>query len=205
MVGLLNATTKSLTADKQLSDIANLQELALSMKDVRPNMVTFTTMPWIPSGDGATVKINTVKADPIWQSIAEDQPWPPKRNSDQPLLKVEPETIRVNVQNGTGVKGKAKQVAKELRAAGYNVVSVSNAKESDVAETIVQFDPRWNVSAKTLRYATGAKGERVKKQGQTMNLIIGSDFSEVKPVVISAITKDLTANVNTADEKFCAS
>lgn len=205
MVGLLNATTKSLTADKQLSDIANLQELALSMKDVRPNMVTFTTMPWIPSGDGATVKINTVKADPIWQAIAEDQPWPPKRNSDQPLLKVEPETIRVNVQNGTGEKGKAKQVAKELRAAGYNVVSVTNAKESDVTETIVQFDPRWNVSAKTLRYATGAKGERVKKQGQTMNLIIGSDFSEVKPVVISAITKDLTANVNTADEKFCAS
>jgi hypothetical protein len=37
-----------------------------------------------------------------------------------------------------------------------------------------------------------------------MNLIIGPDFTEIKPVVVSAITKDLTANVNTGDEKFCA-
>jgi LCP family protein required for cell wall assembly len=204
MVNVLNAATKSLTADPQMSDIANLQELALSMKDLRPDMVTFTTMPWIPSGDGATVKINPKKAEPIWQAIANDTPWPPKRGADQPLLRVEPESIRVNVLNGTSVKGKAKQVAKELRQAGYNVVSVGNADRTDYTETIVQFDPRWNVSAKTLRFAASAKGERAKKQGQVMNLIIGPDFTQIKPVIISAITKDLTANVNTGDEKFCA-
>ena len=205
MVSVLDAATKSLTADPQLSDIATLQELALSMKDLRPDMVTFTTMPWVPSGDGATVKVNTRKAEPIWQAIANDTPWPPKRPADQPLLKVEPEQIRVNVLNGTGIKGKGKEIAKQLRAAGYNVVSVGNADRSDYPETVVQFDPRWNVSAKTLRFAASAVGERVKRQGQTMNLIIGSDFGGIKPVVVSAITKDLTANVNTGAEKFCAS
>jgi len=204
MVNVLNAATKSLTADPQMSDIANLQELALSMKDLRPDMVTFTTMPWLPSGDGATVKINAKKAEPIWQAIANDTPWPPKRGADQPLLRVAPESIRVNVLNGTSVKGKAKQVAKQLRQAGYNVVSVSNADRDDYTETIVQFDPRWDVSAKTLRFAASAKGKRAKKQGQVMNLIIGPDFTEIKPVVVSEITKDLTANVNTGDEKFCA-
>lgn len=205
MVNVLDAATKSLTADPQMSDIATLQDLALSMKDLRPDMVTFTTMPWTPSGDGATVKINKRKADPIWQAIANDTAWPPKRPADQPLLKVEPESIRVNVLNGTGIKGKGKEVAKQLRQAGYNVVSVGNADRGDYTATTVQFDPRWNVSAKTLRFATGAQGERVKKQGQTMNLIIGTDFADIKPVVVSAITKDLTANVNTGDEKFCAS
>ena len=85
------------------------------------------------------------------------------------------------------------------------MISVGNADRSDYAQTVVQFDPRWNVSAKTLRFAASAVGERVKKQGQTMNLIIGSDFGAIKPVVVSAITKDLTANVNTGAEKFCAS
>lgn len=205
MVNVLNAATKSLTADPQMSDVGNLQELALSMKDLRPDMVTFTTMPWSPSGDGATVKINKRKADPIWQAITNDTPWPPKRGADQPLLRVEPQSIRVNVLNGTGIKGKAREVAKQLRQAGYNVVSVGNAERDDYPETIVQFDPRWNVSAKTLRFAASATGERAKKQGQTMNLIIGPDWTEIKPVIVSAITKDLTANVNTGDEKFCAS
>lgn len=205
VVPVLNAATKSLTADTELSDIGTLQELALSMRDLRPNQVTFVTMPWMPRGDNATVKINEAKAAPLWEAIANDTQWPPARDPSQPVLRVAPEEIRVNVFNGTGTKGLAKQVAQQLRAEGYTVVSVKNADVNDQQQTIVQFDPRWNVSARTLRYATGAEGERKKKQGQTMNLILGADFTEVKPVVVSSLRGDLTANENTAADKFCAS
>jgi hypothetical protein len=38
-----------------------------------------------------------------------------------------------------------------------------------------------------------------------MNLIVGNDFTTVRPVEISDITSDYTANVNTGDEAYCAS
>lgn len=47
------------------------------------------------------------------------------------------EQARVAVQNGTGEKGVAEAVAKELRESAFTVVSVSNAKRRDIAETII--------------------------------------------------------------------
>ena len=54
-------------------------------------------------------------------------------------------------------------------------------------------------------YAATAVGEPIKKQGQRMNLIVGLDFTSIKDVKISGIAGDQTANLNTADESYCAS
>jgi LCP family protein required for cell wall assembly len=211
LLGVLDAATKSLTADTQLADINNLKNLAVSLKDLKPANVTFVTLPWTSNGDGATISANTKKAKSIWEALANDTSWPPKgANADpenaQPLLKTKPENIRVNVLNGTGVVGKAKEVAKQLRKAGYNVQEVGNADLDTYTTTTVQYDPNWDVSAKTLIYATSAaETQKVKKQGATMNLIIGTDWTGVLPVKISAITQDYTANVNSGDEVLCAS
>jgi len=210
LLGVLDAATKSLTADPQLADINNLKNLAVSLKDLKPANVTFVTVPWKPNGDGATVSVNTAKAKPLWAALANDTPWPPKdggadTDEVQPLLKTEPKNIRVNVLNGTGIVGKAKEVAKQLRKEGFVVDEVGNADTADYTTTTVQFDPRWDVSAKTLIYAANAQAtEKVKKQGATMNLIIGTDWTGVKPVTISELAQDYTANVNSADEAFCA-
>lgn len=112
--------------------------------------------------------------------------------------------IRVNVLNGTATKGMAKKVAKQLSAQGFRIGEVANAGSSAVTTTTVQYDPRWDVSAKTLIAAAEATGESVKKSGQTMTLIIGSDFTAIMPVEVSDIAEDRTANINTADESFCA-
>ena len=47
--------------------------------------------------------------------------------------------------------------------------------------------------------------EEVKKKGGTFDVVIGPDFEAVNPVEISAITKDATANLNTAADDYCAS
>jgi LCP family protein required for cell wall assembly len=208
LLGVLNAATQSLTADPQLADINNLKDLALSLKDLKPSNVTFTTLPWTPNSDNATVSVNAAQAKPIWEAIKNDTSWPPKGPegaADQPLLKTPPSQIHVNVLNGTGIKGKGKEVAKQLRKQGYLVETVGNS-DTTVESTTVQYDPDWDQSAKTLIYAATANNvEKVKKQGKTMNLIVGNDFTSIKPVVISDITKDYTANVNSGDENFCAS
>jgi LCP family protein required for cell wall assembly len=205
LLSLLDAATQSLTADPQLANIDNLRELALSMKDLRPSDIAFVTAPWKPAGDGANVLINAKKAAPLWEAIKLDTTWAPKNDSDQPILKTEPAQIYVDVLNGSSTKGKAKKVAKELRAAGYQVGEVGSKPGSDiVATTVVQYDPKWDVSAKTLIFAAGAQGESVPKQGQRMTLIIGEDFTSIQEVTITSIAADQTADLNTADESYCA-
>lgn len=208
LLDLLNAATESLTADPQLADVNNLKDLALSLKDLKPSNVTFTTMPWTPNGDGATVSVNTKKAQPLWDAMKNDTPWPPKDSStgeQAPLLRTKPESIRVNVLNGTPTPKLAKKVARQLRKEGFVVEQVDNAQTTDYANTTVQYDPRWDQSMKTLSYAAGATvQEKVKKQGAVLNLIVGSDFTTVKKVVLNDLTQDYTAQVNTGDENYCA-
>ena len=63
-----------------------------------------------------------------------------------------------------------------------------------------------DVSAKTLIYSTGIENtETVEGQGGTMRLIITEPLTSARSVSIAQATKDLSANVNTGDENFCAS
>jgi hypothetical protein len=210
LLGVLNAATESLTTDPQLANIENLRDLALSMKDLRPKDIIFTTMPWKQSGDGATVVVAKKRAAPLWSAIANDTPWPPKASTDQPLLKTAPQDVRVEIINATGQKGTGKQAKRALANEGFTVVNVKKIKAERIdeypAEDTIWFDPEWDVSAKTLIYSTGIENtETVEGQGGTMRLIITEPLTSARSVSIAEATKDLSANVNTGDENFCAS
>ena len=210
LLGVLNAATENLTADPQLANIENLRDLAVSLKDLRPKDITFTTMPWKQTGDGATVQVAKKRANPLWDAIANDTSWPPKANKDQPLLKKAPQDVRVEIINATGQKGTGKQAKKALQQQGFNVINVKKIKDANLgeypSEDTIWFDPDWDVSAKTLIYSSGIENtEEIAGQGGTMQLIITEPFTSARSVTISAATKDLTANVNTGDENFCAS
>ena len=210
LLGVLNAATENLTADPQLANIENLRDLALSLRNLRPKDITFTTMPWKQSGDGATVVMANKRAKPLWDAIANDTSWPPKANPDQPLLRKAPEEIRVEIVNATGLPGTGKQAKRVLTDEGFEVINVKKVKEADLGEypsvNTVWFDPEWDTSAKTLIYSTGfTNTEEIEGQGSTMQVIITEPLTSVRSVSISEATKDLTANVNTGDENFCAS
>lgn len=206
LVSVLSAATESLSADPALADVNNLKDLALSMKDLRPSDITFVTMPWKPAGDRVNVLVNEKKAQVLWDAIANDTPYPPKRDPDAPVLKTEPSGVYVNVLNGTDKKGAAKKAARQLRKAGFRVMEIGNVEEGQVYEkTTVIFDPKWDVSARTLVYAANAVGQSERKHGQRMDLIIGEDFDGLQEVEIDEIASDVYTNLNTADENFCAS
>ena len=134
LLGVLNAATESLTTDPQLANIENLRDLALSMKDLRPKDITFTTMPWKQSGDGSTVVVAKKRAAPLWSAIANDTPWPPKADKDQPLLKAAPQDVRVEIINATGQKGTGKQAKRALTNEGFTVVNVKKIKAERIDE-----------------------------------------------------------------------
>jgi hypothetical protein len=174
------------------------------MKDLKPANITFTTIPWYPAGDGANVLVNKKKAKPLLKALKKDTPWPPKAANDQPLLRTMPENIRVEVINGTGVQNAGKRAKKALRQQGFIVVNVK--KGDPVAATTLIYDPEWDNSAKTLAYSASATvQEPVKGTGSTLQLVIGPDFASAKEVQISEALKDKTADINSADESYCAS
>ncbi len=180
------------------------------MKDLRPKDITFTTMPWKQSGDGSTVVVAKKRAAPLWSAIANDTSWPPKANKDQPLLKAAPQDVRVEIINATGQKGTGKQAKRGphgrrlYRGERQEDQSRTHRRVPRRGHHLVR--PEWDVSAKTLIYSTGIENtETVEGQGGTMRLIITEPLTSARSVSIAEATKDLSANVNTGDENFCAS
>lgn len=68
----LDAATGSLTTSEDLGSISDLTGLAISLRGVRADDVSFVTVPWTPRGDGANV-VWTSEADDLWAAIAADQ------------------------------------------------------------------------------------------------------------------------------------
>ena len=74
---VLQAATKTVTVDPGLADMEDMQKLALNLSNLRPDDVTFATVPFTYNDDMATVSWSPL-ADELWSAIKNDQLWPPK-------------------------------------------------------------------------------------------------------------------------------
>lgn len=69
----LDSATASLTTSGDLGSLSSLAGIALSLRDIRADDITFVTVPWVPRGDGANV-LWTAEADELFAAVAADQP-----------------------------------------------------------------------------------------------------------------------------------
>lgn len=69
----LDAATASLTTSSDLGSISSLSGIAMSLRDIRADDITFTTVPWVARGDGANV-VWTAEADELFAAVAQDRP-----------------------------------------------------------------------------------------------------------------------------------
>ena len=201
---ILDAVTASITTSTNLSTIQNLSDFALSMGDLHPSDIKFITVPYELVGDG-NVHWNS-KTDLVWEAIKNNQPYPPVDPSASASASATPSAtasatpsataavatglitppadIKVIVKNGTGTTGLGKKAATQLRDAGFNVTSVTNAP-SKVAATEIQYGTNFIESAKTLAYSAQSSTMTVNAD-LTKNLIItiGPDWKGAQAVVI---------------------
>lgn len=197
-----SAVLKSVKADEGLSG-QDLLALAGRLKDLRPSSASFATVPLadlnhVVPGWGSTVLWDTPKADALFTALREDRPLtsPPSAAeasaaaSAGPAARVSvpPGRIRVQVLNGAGVSGLGTRADAELRAAGFATTgSAANAPGPDRAtQTVVRYDPRWDESVRTL--AAALPGARLVAQpglGGTMQVVLGTDFTAVRPVAVA--------------------
>ncbi|MFM1966170.1 MAG: hypothetical protein RL134_1895 [Actinomycetota bacterium] len=217
----LDAATSGLTTDPGLADIDVLRDMALSVRGMAPGDIAFLTMPWVERGDGENVLVDEASAAPLWQSMADDVPWiKPKKpatgsssTTKAPDITVQPEEITVRVLNGSGVAGRAAEVAAALEAQGFTVSEIGDADRSDYATTEIRHDAASAEAARTVLAALPGATTTADDSSTTITIILGTAYTGVESVVadVNAATpssssqreEDAITAPTTADKVRC--
>jgi len=203
------AVLGSVRADKGFGT-DELLDLGRAMRNFSPSSSEFTTVPlgqmgYAVNGIGSTVKWDTAKADRLFRALRDDRPLAVRHARPEAVqVEVAPQQIRVQVQNGTATEGLGARVDAALAATGFLTTRTpSDASGPRVKRTVVQYDPRWDRSAKSLAAALpGSEMRPVKGLGPTLKVIAGADFGQVRKVAAEDPDQQDTGVV-TGDQVTC--
>ena len=200
LYSVLDSATQGLSTDPGLADIDVLRDMALSVRGMAPGDITFLTMPWVPRGDGENVVIDEKGSAPLWASIADDAPWiKPKKStvtasaSASPStsgsdLTVAPGEISLRILNGSGVSGRAAEVAAALEAQGFTISEIADADRGDYTTTEIRHDAPSAEAARTV--LAGFPGAVTVGDGtsSTITIVVGSSYSGVVGIEMGTVT-----------------
>ncbi|MFE5485698.1 LCP family protein [Streptomyces sp. NPDC056527] len=192
------------------------QILALSkaMRGFTPASSEFVSVPigdvsFRVKGIGSTVKWDAPKAQKLFQALRDDRPLAAhkavaKAGPKATVVDVAPKTIRVQVYNATRTAGQGKKADDALRATGFNTTRAPRTGGgAPRPRTVVEYDPRWDRSAKSLAAALpGVELKAVKGRGATLRVFVGADYKGVTPVRPEEPTKGPFVAVK-GDEVVC--
>ena len=199
----LNAALASVDVDEGL-DRDMLLDLAGEIQGLTPKDIRFLTVPLanvnLSTPVGSAVQWDERKAREVFAAMENDEPLVKEKKG--PTVQVAPSDISVQVFNGSSVEGLASTASADLDKAGYRIgAAPANADRSDVTTTVIQYDPEWNTSVKTLQAAfPDATLEEVAGLGSTFQIIVGTDYAE--PLKVRVAKKD-GLNTTTAADDVC--
>ncbi|MDT0548860.1 LCP family protein [Streptomyces sp. DSM 41529] len=137
-------------------------------------------------GLGSTLRWDRVRAARLFRALRQDRPLAVRRPERlrATLVDVPPSQVRVQVFNGTHTTGLARRTQRALRAGGFATVGApADAASQGVRHTLIEYDPIWNRSVRSLAAALpGARLKPVARQGSVMRVTLGTDFRAVHPV-----------------------
>ncbi|MET9292831.1 LCP family protein [Streptomyces sp. NPDC003077] len=180
----LDSATKSLTTDEELRGVKPLAELASTVKDIPSKRLTFLTVPnYSREADVPTDKANVVwqypQATDLFSDLAHDREVDKDELAKKSKNPITARTVRVRVLNGTGTSGLAAQVAGQLRALGFSVVSTGNAHEVTEETTVSYADGALKPQAQVL--AGRLSGIKVTQSAEAtpgvVTLTVGPNFT----------------------------
>jgi len=200
---VLDATTRSITADPGLANLSALRDLAQSLTALKPGAVEFIPTPWYPAGDGANVYINQATAQPIYDAMNNDTPYPPVAKVPAgPVVKTAPNLVTVKVINASGKASLGPSAAAALRALGFHVIAVTTAPAA-MPTTLVRYSPAYDQSGLTLTSSVpGASSVADSSLGAVLDLYVGANYTGVRTVSVAA-TPTPTLTVRTAANSSC--
>jgi LCP family protein required for cell wall assembly len=170
-----------------------LLDLGRAMRSFSPSSSEFTTVPigqlnYQVKNVGSTLKWDQAKADRLFGALRDDKPLtadrPRRGPAEGPVpVEVAPDSIRVQVANGSGTVGLAKRVDAALAATGFATTRRPVTAPARVPHTVIFYDPRWDRSARSLAAALpGSELRAAPGQGPLLKVTAGADFRDVRKV-----------------------
>lgn len=127
---MLNVAQQAVLTDNTLS-VGELLDVGNRFRTFNPDDLQTFVLPTVsnPLGGVAYQEVVEGEAEPILDLF----------RGSTTTTEVRPETIRVEVLNGTGVGGQASEVSEDLVAAGFSVGSTGDAESLDHERTTIQY------------------------------------------------------------------
>ncbi|MFI9050044.1 LCP family protein [Streptomyces sp. NPDC053427] len=194
----------------------DLVDLGQAMRGFTPSSSEFVSVPLTKEnlrlpGGGEAVRWDPVASQQLFQAVRDDKPIArhPAKDRKQPratVVDVPPSAIRVHVDNGTARPDLGDTVAKALRATGFVMAGVpGNTARGTAPRTVIDYDPRWDRSARSLVAALpGAQLRPMAGRGPVLQVTVGDDFKAVTPVRAEQPPQTPgTVGAITGDEAVC--
>ena len=192
LYGLADAATKALTVDTGLNSIAKLIGLADDINKVPTNRITFTTMQTMPDPNNNQHVVVGPEAESLFGAITNDQSLtggggsskaapsaPAGAPPSSPAPPAVPRSgIAVRVENGSGVTGRASNVAQDLINQGFSPDTSSGNAPASASSTSIRYAPGHQGEAQTVAHALGIPSGRLRQSVSVtgVTLLIGSDW-----------------------------
>lgn len=126
IMGVLHKDVQTNFTQSELITLASFFS-GLSMKDI-----TFAETPYLRDeelADGDDLVPDKPAIAKMVQNMLIAPPTPQASPDDMALASIDPKSLRVDVENGSGVSGVAKEIANQLRKAGFVIGQVGNAPQ----------------------------------------------------------------------------
>jgi LCP family protein required for cell wall assembly len=205
---VLDESTKAVATDPAMADSEGILALARSLAGLRPDNITFVTMPWVWNpADPNTVVVDEAKADALFEALRTDQPWPPPPTPgvDGQKLTVPPSDIVVDIHNAAGTQGLASEAANDLGAQGFGI-GVVNAREKTATRTTIRHAPDQLEAARTLQAALPGSVLKVDAEaGARLDLTLGTSYEGIETIRVKTPKSAGTdpSEGSTADQDIC--
>lgn len=129
---LIDVFRRDVTTNLSTSEMASLANYfaGLDPKGLQTAQVPYTGDKYLSDGGDALVADEAGRARLV-QSMLIAPPAPAPSPDAMALASIPPSTLKIDVQNGSGVPGAARRVADALRKAGYSIGSIGDAATDD--------------------------------------------------------------------------
>jgi hypothetical protein len=227
LIRFLDAATNSLTADPGLANVNALREVAQSVSGLSASQVRFVTVPiedYPP--DHNRVQWSSA-ADALWKSIHDDKSLPGSKPATKPkgtttavpALTIRPDKITVQISNASGVTGRARQAAEDLRIQGFNITAYSTGTSLKEGVTVAYSSPYFQEARTVAAAFPGATLVKDESVGNIVQVTLGTGSPYVvqvpnrvgttplptrAPTASATPSPAVTIKARTADSNLCA-
>ncbi|MFE0776468.1 LCP family protein [Streptomyces sp. NPDC058861] len=227
LLNLAEAATKALTVDKGIGSLAKLQGLAGELSGIDAKNIAFTTLPVIDNPDEpkpVTVVPHPTLAPQLFAVLQSDTSLTEVKKKEQDAKNAQtqaqaallqgaratPADVRVDVYNGSGIRGAAQSTLSWLQneRGVLRSANKSNAPEK-AAKTTLTYAPNQADQARALADMMGLPATALKPgtqdagEREPMTLVLGADFKGAG-VPVSGPVKAPDVEKVAADQQVCA-